>query len=221
MKNHRPVSNRFSTAIAGLLLAWMVTSSCNKELSGYGTPVAKVNNQKLTSGGIIIVNNSPGQIRITCNNSTEDHFVGSGMKDTLYGSPAGKADILIETVTADKLGNPAGQQLILQFANAFPDAGSTIRQEVNIPPGLFFLSVINSSTVPADELRVADGTGNGGEVVSAFSIENNRSATPCGYYPVSSLRASATVISKSGREWNFPGLGLSGTMNQSVTVTCN
>ncbi len=221
MKYPQPGSHRFYAVITVLLLCWMGCSSCNKSLSDYRSPVVKQANRMLNSGAIVVVNNSPGQVRITCNNNTGDHFVPSGEKDTLYGTPAGKADILIETVTADKFGNPAGQQLVFQFANVFPDAGITIRQEVNIPPGLFFLSVINSSTVPADELRVADGNGNGGEIISAFSIENNKAATPCGYYPVSNLKASVKVSSKAGRQWNFTGLELGAGINQSVAVTCN
>jgi hypothetical protein len=221
MKYPQPVSPRFCAAITGLLLSLMGASSCNKALSDYGSPVVKQASRMVNSGAIVVVNNSPGQVRITCNNNTGDYFVASGKKDTLYGIPAGKADILIETVTADKLGNPAGQQLVFQFADVFPDEGNMIMQEINIPPSLFFLSVINSSTVPADELRVADGNGSGGEIISAFSIENNKSATPCGYYPVSNLKASVKVSSKAGRQWNFTGLELGAGINQSVAVTCN
>ena len=170
--------------------------------------------------GLVIQNNTPAAIRISINNVTREKLVAANTSDTIHGAPNTNAGVVIETVVTDENGSPAGQQLVYLYNLKFPGENEFNKKEINIPPSLFFVNVLNLSAVPATRLVVS--AGGIGDMVSYMSISNSRKMIPCGYYPASSLMANITVAadSSSARQWTFTGVHLPGIANQSVAVTC-
>jgi hypothetical protein len=141
--------------------------------------------------------------------------------DTLYGSPLSPAKVLVETVVTDLDGNPAGQQLVFFYSMTYPNNKESIRKEVNIPASLFFLNVRNLAKFPANGVVVSEpGTNN--IVSSLMGAVDCNNDIPCGYYPTSTLVANIKVTNSNDamQQWNFTGVQLPGTPNQSVTITC-
>jgi hypothetical protein len=195
--------------------------SCKKNNDLNGVDPAKLNREaRSPEGGLVIQNNTPASIRVSINNVTREKLVAASTSDTIKGSPMTGANLLVETVVTDADGRPAGQQLVYVYALKFPAENEFSRKEINIPPTLFFVNVLNLSAVPATKLVVS--AGGTGDMISYMAIGNSKKIIPCGYYPTRSLMADITVAAGDDhvQQWSFTGLVLPGVVNQSVAVTC-
>ena len=182
---------------------------------------AKLNREaRSPESGLVIQNNTPSAIRISVNNVTREKLVAANTPDTIKGTPMTGVTLVVETVVTDADGHPAGQQLVYVYAMKFPVENEFSKKEINIPPSLFFVNVLNLSAVPATKLVVS--AGGTSDMVSYMAIGNSKKIIPCGYYPASSLMANITVVadSSNAHQWNFTGVHLPGSANQSVAVTC-
>ena len=146
-------------------------------------------------------------------------MIAANNADTIKGVPLANASVLVETVVTDVVGNPAGQQLVFQYNVKFPSENQYSKKEINIPPTLFFVNVLNLSAVPATKLVVS--AGGLGDMISYMDIANSKQLVACGYYPASSLLADITVATGNNiQQWKFTGLTLPGVANQTIAVTC-
>ncbi len=212
-------SKIFLVSLVAMCCIFGITS-CQKELSDYSAHHLKADNSP--KAAIVIQNNSPSQIHLTVNGVAVEDNVQPGGKDTLYGTPLADAKIIVETVTVDIDDHPAGEQLVLQYANSFPEDKKSVVQEVNVSPDFYFVKVVNASNAAANQLVVSEP-----DVYGVFNIDmiisNTKKAIACGYYPTVKQVANIKIIESSNgpREWSFSNVQLPGTANQAITVSCN
>jgi hypothetical protein len=202
------------------IVSFIVFTSCQKEVSDLSVHLVKADNSP--RGAIIVQNNSPSQVHITLNGVAIEKNLLSNASDTLYGTPLATAKLVVETVTVDINDNPAGEQLVLQYALAFPEDKKSFVQGVNVSPDFFFVNVINLSNAPANQLAVSE-PGIYGVINCDMTILNKPDAVACGYYPTHNLVANIKVVrnTEAMSEWNFANIQLPGAPNQAITLTCN
>jgi hypothetical protein len=198
----------------------LVFASCQKEINDFSVQPTKIDTTP--KAAIIIRNNSPGLIHLTVNGVAVEKNLQSNCSDTLYGTPLSLAKIVVETFTVDINDNPAGEQLVFQYAVNFPKDQKSVVQEVDVPAGFFFVNVINLSNAAASQLAVSE-PGVYGVINCAMTISNTRKAIACGYYPTRNLLADIKVFKNTEGvyEWNFMNIQLPGLPNQAITITCN
>jgi hypothetical protein len=216
----KPLKPLYTIIQPVIFLGLIVFTSCQKEVSDFSVYHSKIDNTP--KAAVIIRNNTPGFIHLTVNGVAIEGNLQSNGNDTVYGNPLAPAKIIVETVTVDINDNPAGEQLVFQYALDFPEEKKNIVQEVNVPADFFFVNVINLSNAPANRLTVSE-PGIYGVINCDMTISNSPQAVACGYYPTHNLIADIKVIknNESVTEWNFTNLQLPGVVNQAITITCN
>ncbi len=221
MKEPFTFHGRMKFFLVFLVPCLFMLSSCQKEINEL--PAKLIDAHLAAKGMIIMQNNSPGQIRVTINRVSEEKYIAPNGMDTLYGDPLTVAKVVVETVVTDINESPAGMQLVFQYALNFPEDKKSTLQAIDIPANFFFVNVINLSSGPATRLAVSE-PGIAGITNCDMLILNNRKAVACGYYVTNSLLADIQVIKDNDGtpyEWDFNNIKLPGTLNQSITVTCN
>jgi hypothetical protein len=194
-----------------VVLILIYASSCKKDDTA-STGSASGGGSAVTS--ITYVNNTPEPVNITVNGQSQ--VINAGSDIVVKGTPGAASSGNAYTSGRTSSGAQVGLKIAWTINDKFPGSGNFI-SDLNVGSAYFFLKLVNNSVTPVIRLYVNYGLL--AQTTDNIIIPNDGNIYNIGFYNAysnSNVRAESNAV-----YWYWPVLNLSGSSNQSVTVTAN
>jgi hypothetical protein len=167
-----------------------------------------------TTSTLTYINDTYTRIIVIFNNQIQTIQVGSNI--VFSGTPGSKLSGTASTSGQTSTGTQVGLQLAWNINNTFPASGNA-STDLDATSDFFFLNIINKSSIEWTKLYVNYGLQ--AQTLDNVSIPNDGKTYNIGYYKAYS---NSNVRTENGNNfWYWSTLNLTGTINQSITITGN